>query len=123
MIDDDRLPKKEAYLSYLENVPIHKWACKAVMISQSTSERWREEDKDFADMCEAKISSWVGKTLKQAKAEFKLERIMRQDFKPPTLEQEIKENITITFHDSLKQDEPQLIQSSSKSDKDTQEQS
>jgi len=30
MINDDRLPIKEAYLSYLEEVPIHKWASKAV---------------------------------------------------------------------------------------------
>jgi len=116
MIKDDRLPKKEAYLSYLENVPIHKWACKAVMISQSTSERWREEDKDFADMCEAKISSWVGRTLKQAKAEFKLERIMREDFKPPVDEHtvEVKPLVILDVHNRTKTEHVESDKSTAK---------
>lgn len=80
MKKDKNFATKEAYLAYIESVPIHKWACKAVKISQKTSERWRKDDQDFDDQCEARIATWVGKTLKQAKAEFKLERIMKDDF-------------------------------------------
>lgn len=80
MIKDDKLPIKEQYLLYLEEVPKHKFACKAVKISEDTGKRWRDEDKNFADLCEAKISEWVRKTLKRTKPEFQLERLLRDDF-------------------------------------------
>lgn len=80
MIQDNRLQRKEAYLAYLTNVPIHKWACKAIGVSENTGKNWRDEDVDFCDRCEIAISQWVGITLKKAKAEFKLERIMKDDF-------------------------------------------
>lgn len=80
MINDQRLPIKEKYLLYLEEVPKHKFACKAVKISEDTGKRWRDEDKDFADRCEEKISVWVRKTLKRTKPEFRLERLLRDDF-------------------------------------------
>ena len=80
MIKDDRLSIKENYLLYLEEVPKHKFACKAVKISEDTGKRWRDEDRDFADLCEAKIAVWVKKTLKRTKPEFQLERLLRDDF-------------------------------------------
>lgn len=80
MINDERLEIKEKYLLYLEDVPKHKWACKAVKISEDTSKRWRDEDEDFADQCESRISAWVKKTLKKSRPEFQLERLMRDDF-------------------------------------------
>lgn len=80
MIQDKRLPIKENYLLYLEEVPKHKFACKSVKISKDTGKRWRNEDQDFADLCEAKISEWVRKTLKRTKPEFQLERLLRDDF-------------------------------------------
>jgi hypothetical protein len=82
MINDNRLPIKENYLLYLEEVPKHKFACKAVKISEDTGKRWRNEDQDFADLCEAKISEWVRKTLKRTRPEFQLERLLRDDFAP-----------------------------------------
>ena len=80
MINDKRLPVKESYLLYLEEVPKHKFASKFVKISEDTSKRWRDEDKDFADQCEAKIAVWVRKTLKRTKPEFQLERLLKTDF-------------------------------------------
>lgn len=80
MIQDKRLSIKEGYLLYLEEVPKHKFACKSVKISEDTGKRWRNEDQDFADLCEAKISEWVRKTLKRTKPEFQLERLLRDDF-------------------------------------------
>lgn len=55
MIRDKRLPIKKQYLLYLEEVPKHKFACKAVKISEDSGKRWRDEDKDFADLCETRI--------------------------------------------------------------------
>lgn len=80
MIRDQRLPIKKQYLLYLEEVPKHKFAFKAGKISKDSGKRWRNEDKDFADQCEAKISEWVRKTLKRTKPEFQLERLLRDDF-------------------------------------------
>ncbi len=80
MIKDKRLSIKEEYLLYLSEVPKHKFACMAVKISEDTSKRWRDEDRDFADLCEQNISAWVRKTLKKTKPEFQLERLMREDF-------------------------------------------
>lgn len=77
---DRRLVTKKYYLLYLSEVPKHKFACKAVKISEDTGKRWRDEDKDFADQCEAAISEWVRKTLKKTKPEFQLERLLRNDF-------------------------------------------
>ena len=81
MIQDDRLPKKELYILYLEDVPKHKWACKAVGISDDTSKRWRDEDSDFADACEIALSSWVRRNVKKSSPEFQLERLLSEDFK------------------------------------------
>lgn len=80
MINDKKLSKKKQYLLYLSEVPKHKFACKAVKISEDTSKRWRDEDTDFADRCEASIAEWVRKTLKRTKSEFQLERLLRDDF-------------------------------------------
>lgn len=80
MIKDKRLKLKKQYLLYLEEVPKHKFACKAVKISEDSGKRWRKEDKDFADQCEARIAVWVRKTLKRTKPEFQLERLLRDDF-------------------------------------------
>jgi len=80
MLKDKRLQIKESYLLYLEEVPKHKFACKAAKISEDTGKRWRDEDSDFADLCEAKIAIWVRKTLKRTKPEFQLERLLREDF-------------------------------------------
>lgn len=80
MLKDKRFLIKEKYLLYLSEVPKHKFACKAVKISEDTGKRWRDEDQDFADECEAKISAWVRKTLKKTKPEFQLERLLREDF-------------------------------------------
>lgn len=80
MIDDNRLHRKQMYLEYLEDVPMHKWASKWVMIDEKTSKRWRDEDKDFADQCELRISTFVKRTAKRAKPEFQLERLLRDDF-------------------------------------------
>jgi len=81
MIEDDRLPKKQLYILYLEDVPKHKWACKAVGISDDTSKRWRDEDSDFADACEIALSSWVRRNVKKSSPEFQLERLLSEDFK------------------------------------------
>ena len=105
MNKDKNLMIKEAYLVYLENCPVHKWASKAVMISESTSKKWRDEDKEFNDLCEAKISLWVGKTVRKAKPEFQLERLLREDFKPPTQDMKVEGEVNVIFHESLKQDE------------------
>ncbi len=80
MIKDDKLIIKNNYLLYLEEVPKHKFACKAVKISEDTGKRWRDEDGNFADQCEARIALWVKKTLKRTKPEFQLERLLRDDF-------------------------------------------
>lgn len=80
MIQDKRLSINEGYLLYLEEVPKHKFACKAVKISEDKGKRWRNEDQDFADLCEAKVAVWVMKTLKRTKPEFQLERLLREDF-------------------------------------------
>lgn len=80
MLQDTRLKTKKEYLFYLAEVPKHKFACKAVKISEDTGKRWRDEDTDFADLCEAKIAAWVKKTLKKTKPEFQLERLLRDDF-------------------------------------------
>lgn len=109
MKKDKNLIIKEAYLVYLENCPVHKWASKAVMIHENTSKKWRDEDKDFDDLCEAKISLWVGKTVKRAKPEFQLERLMREDFKPPTQGVNVEGEVNVIFHESLKQDEFRTI--------------
>lgn len=71
---------KRQYLQYLEEVPKHRFACMAVKISEDTGKRWRDEDKDFADLCEQKISVWIRRTLKKTKPEFQLERLLRDDF-------------------------------------------
>lgn len=80
MIQDKRLHVKELYLEYLTDVPVHKWAAKYCMISENTSKTWRDEDKDFCDQCEARISQFVKRTAKRAKPEFQLERLLRDDF-------------------------------------------
>ena len=84
MIQDDRLLKKEDYLIYLEDVPKHKFASKHTKISEDTSKRWRDEDSDFADQCEQRISVWVRRQLKKANPEFQLERLLREDFSQRT---------------------------------------
>lgn len=84
MIKDKRLPIKKQYLLYLEEVPKHRFACMAVKISTDTGKRWRSEDKNFAELCEAKIAVWVRKTLKRTKPEFQLERLLRDDFSERT---------------------------------------
>lgn len=82
MLKGKRLKTKKEYLLYLSEVPRHKFACKAVKISEDTGKRWRDEDKDFADRCEASVAVWVRKTLKRTKPEFQLERLLREDFSP-----------------------------------------
>ena len=82
MIKDERIGIKNDYLLYLEEVPKHKFACKAVKISEDTSKRWRDEDIDFADECEAKIAAWVKKMIKRTRPEYQLERLLREDFAP-----------------------------------------
>lgn len=80
MIEDERKKIKEMYLEYLEDVPVHKWASKYCQISENTSKNWRDEDKDFCDACEERISQFVRRTAKRAKPEFQLERLLRDDF-------------------------------------------
>src|ERR1044072_3181204 len=80
MIEDDRLHIKEMYLEYLEDIPVHKWASKYCRISEDTSKRWRDEDKEFADECEVRIYAFVRRTSKRAKPEFQLERLLKDDF-------------------------------------------
>lgn len=84
MIQDHRLPLKEAVISYLGEVPVYKWAAKAVKKNQDTIKDWRKEDPDFNDQCEAKISEFVRRTVKRAKPEFQLERLLRNDFSQRT---------------------------------------
>lgn len=87
MIKDDRLPlkerqeqKKQGVLAYLEFAPIYKFAAKAVGISEDTLKKWRDEDQEFADLCEAKIAEFVKRTVKRTKPEFQLERMLKDDF-------------------------------------------
>lgn len=96
MIQDDRLKRKELYLEYLSDVPVHKWAAKYIMISENTSKNWRDEDPDFCDQCELRISHFVRRTAKRAKPEFQLERLMRNDFSE---KKEIDNNINISIKD------------------------
>lgn len=81
MIEDDRLEKKRLYILFLEDVPKHKWASKAIGISEDTSKRWRDEDPDFAESCEVALSSWVRKNVKKSSPEFQLERLLHEEFK------------------------------------------
>lgn len=89
MIQDHRLATKEAFLEYLGEVPVYKWAAKAVKKSRDTMEDWRREDPDFALQCELKLAEWVKKTTRRARPEFQLERLMREDFKPPKTESDV----------------------------------
>lgn len=74
------IEKKDAILSYLGEVPVYKWAAKAVSISEDTLLKWRKDDPGFADQCEARIAEFVKKNVKKARPEFQLERLLRDDF-------------------------------------------
>ena len=54
------------------------------MKNEDTIIHWRNEDKDFADKCEAKISEFVKRTVRKTKPEFQLERLLRDDFSQRT---------------------------------------
>ena len=72
--------KKKMVLEYLEIVPVYKWAAKYVLKSEDTLKAWRDEDTEFADACEARISEFVRRTIKRTKPEFQLERLLKDDF-------------------------------------------
>jgi hypothetical protein len=59
MTEERRKEIKKMYLEYLSDIPVHKWACKYCRIDVKTSINWREEDKDFSNACEVKISEFV----------------------------------------------------------------
>jgi hypothetical protein len=80
MTAERRKEIKKMYLEYLSDIPVHKWACKYCRIDVKTSINWREEDKDFSNACEVKISEFVRRTAKRAKPEFQLERLLKDDF-------------------------------------------
>lgn len=80
MIQDDRLPLKEEFLSYLEDVPTYKFASKHIKKSEDTTKRWRVEDPDFDEQCNERISRFVRRVLKRTKPEFQLERLFKKDF-------------------------------------------
>lgn len=69
---------------YLEDVPSYRFASKHIKKSEDTTKRWRDEDPDFAEQCEQRVSAWVKKTLRKAKPEFQLERLLRDDFSQRT---------------------------------------
>jgi hypothetical protein len=86
MLSDLKLTKEQkkvAVLAYLEFAPIYKYAAMSIGITDETLKTWRDEDPEFSQQCEAKVSEFVHKTVRRTKPEFQLERMLR-DFSPRT---------------------------------------
>lgn len=90
---EDIAEKKEAILLYFRTLPVYKYAAHSVGISQSTLERWREDDTEFDDKLKEAASSFYAAKSRQAKAEFVLERLDKEVWAPPKQEQEIQVNV------------------------------
>ncbi len=71
---------KTQYVNYLAGVPSHKFASMSIKKDQGTVKRWRDKDPDFAYQCRQAISAFVYRNVKKAKPEFRLERLLREDF-------------------------------------------
>ena len=88
MIPDDRYKKKLKFLEYFKQLPVQKLAAGMIGISENTVTRWKDEDSDFGDQIELAKSKWALKTAKRIKsAEWLLERILRDQFYPPKIEE------------------------------------
>lgn len=73
---------KAQYVSYFEDVPIQKYAAMAIGKDEDTLIRWRKADPIFADAVKRAKAEWVRKKILSVKAEFALERIEKEIFKP-----------------------------------------
>jgi len=96
MIKDKNYELKKQYVNYLKGVPSHKFASMSIMKSQQTTKRWRDRDRDFDYQCERAISTFVDKNVKKAKPEFRLERLIREEFGPKS-ELELSGKININL--------------------------
>lgn len=89
---------KEEYIAFYKELPMQKYAAKAIMRSVDTVQLWAREDPDFSAKVELAKAEYVRSTVKRTKPEFRLERLhdIRDDFKPPANEHTGDLNFNIT---------------------------
>lgn len=81
MIQDDRLPLKEKFLTYFKDVPMQKFACMYIGRDEDTISLWKREDSDFADQINQLKAEYVQKNLGDVKnIEWRLERMFKKEF-------------------------------------------
>lgn len=71
---------KKKFLDYYKDVPIQKYAAASIRRDENTISAWKDEDHDFRDAIEEMKSIFVSKNLLKTKAEFRLERLLRESF-------------------------------------------
>lgn len=89
MIDDKRLPLKQAFLEYYRKLPIQKAAAAFIKKSEDTITDWKKEDQDFADEVERAKSEFVLERGKRSANEWVLERVANEFFKAPKQQMEV----------------------------------
>lgn len=74
---------KFAYVEYYRSLPIHKLASKHIGKDPDTTRAWREEDPLFSAQIGKAKTEWARENTRLAKPEWLLERVLREEFKPP----------------------------------------
>jgi hypothetical protein len=78
--DKDIAVLKEKFLKYYEKVPIQKYAAAFIKRSENTVSEWKAADDKFRDAIEEARAIFVQTNIMKTKADWKLERMLRQDF-------------------------------------------
>lgn len=87
---DPKTKLKEKFLSYFRELPLQHLAGASIGRDPDTISRWKSEDKEFAEQIELIRSEWALKNVKSVRSkEWLLERIMREEFRPPQLKTDI----------------------------------
>lgn len=73
---------KQQFLDYYKDVPIQRYAAYSIKRDEETISRWKLEDPDFAEAIQVAKSIFVSKNVLKTKADWKLERMVRDEFGP-----------------------------------------
>ena len=80
VITDKKELTKNAALQIASSLYHYKWIAAAVMISEDTMKRYRDEDKEFADRLDQERARFIASNMKKARADFLLQTADRATF-------------------------------------------
>lgn len=71
---------KLKFLDYYREVPIQKYAAQWIRRNEQTVSDWKAADPDFANAIQEMQALFVQKNVMKTKADWKLERMLRESF-------------------------------------------